>query len=196
MEKGQGETEIMIDGASPLFDKTGLEYQEIPSDFSRIRYYAMRLAQSAPQGVRDANLLEQQISEIIKNAIKHGNKNDATKKVRIWHRFTRDMAHLIVEDEGEGFKDLEQWNAFNRKRIREFYEQHYDELGNYISFRGGSSDESDGGNALFAAVEYWDAGMAFNEKRNAVAMKKLFKPHSGASSSPIHDPSENTRPRP
>ncbi|MDR3124113.1 MAG: ATP-binding protein [Treponema sp.] len=177
MERVQGEIEIKVDKASPLFDKTGLEYQEFPSDYSQVRFYAMLVARSAPQEAGEINLLEQQISEIIKNAIKHGNKNDLTKKVRVWHKFTPDMAHLIVEDEGDGFKDLEKWNAFNRARNRQVYERNYDELGNYASFRGAACDESDGGgNALFAAVEYWNAGMVFNEKRNAVAMKKFFNP--------------------
>jgi hypothetical protein len=176
MEGKEGGSEIRVDGASPLFDKTGLEYQEFPSDYSRIRLYAMLLARSLPQGAGEANLLEQQISEIIKNAVKHGNRNDIKKKVRIWHKFTHEMARLIVEDEGEGFKNLENWNAFNRLRNREVRERNYEGLGDYVSFRNDASDESDGGNALFAAVEYWDAGLVFNEKRNAVAMKKLFKP--------------------
>ncbi|MDR0730036.1 MAG: ATP-binding protein [Treponema sp.] len=180
MGRRQNNITIEVDSASPLFDKTGLEYQEFPSDYSRIRSYAMSVAKSAPPEVRESNLLEQQISEIIKNAIKHGNKNDIKKKVRIWHKFTPDMAHLIVEDEGDGFKDLEQWNAFNRKRYRHVDEGNYDELGQYVSFRNGTGDESDGGNALFAAVEYWDAGLVFNEKRNAVAMKRLFTPPNGA----------------
>jgi signal transduction histidine kinase len=171
----QGQIEIKVDGASPLFDKTGLEYQEFPSDYSRIRFYAMLVAESAPQGTGEANVLEQQVSEIIKNAVKHGNKNDVTKKVRIWHKFTPDMARLIVEDEGDGFKELEKWNAFNRQRRRRVCGRNYDELGKYVSFRSDISDESDGGNALFAALEYWDAGLVFNEKRNAVAMKKSFK---------------------
>jgi hypothetical protein len=187
---------IKIDNASPLFDKTGLEYQEFPSDYSRIRFYAMLLTRSAPRGMGEINLLEQQISEIIKNAIKHGNKNDIKKKVRIWHKVTPDMARLIVEDEGDGFKDLEKWNDFNRKRRRHVYERNYDKMGKYVSFRSGASDESDGGNALFAAVEYWDAGLVFNEKRNAVAMKKLFRPASATGcQSPTHGPQENTHPR-
>jgi hypothetical protein len=161
---------IKTDNTSPLFDKTGLEYREFPSDYSRIRLYARQVAESAPQDPGEVRLLEQQISEIIKNAIIHGNKNNVEKKVRIWHRFTPKMARLIVEDEGEGFKDLESWNDFHRERSQ-CINGDYDELMNYVSFRG---DASDGGNALFAAVEYWDAGMVFNEKRNAVAMKKLF----------------------
>jgi hypothetical protein len=182
----QGELEIRIDGASPLFDKTGLKYKEFPSDYSRIRFYAMLLVKSAPLGGEEVSLLEQQIAEIIKNAVKHGNKNNLKKKVRIWHKFTPDMAHLIIEDEGEGFTDLEKWNDFNRKRFRQVNERNYDELGKYVSFRSRSSDESDGGNALFAALEYWDAGLIFNEKRNAVAMKKLFRAKSGVSQAPTH----------
>jgi light-regulated signal transduction histidine kinase (bacteriophytochrome) len=139
----------------------------------------MLLVRSAPQEMGEISLLEQQVSEIIKNAVKHGNKNDVKKKVRIWHKFTLDMARLIVEDEGDGFKELEKWNAFNRKRLRQVCGRDYDELGKYVSFRSDISDESDGGNALFAALEYWDAGLVFNEKRNAVAMKKLFKPSKG-----------------
>jgi hypothetical protein len=194
MDGEQGGFEIKVDDASPLFDKTGMEYREFPSDYSQIRFYATTLTGSAPQGAWEVVLLEQQISEIIKNAIKHGNKNDLKKKVRIWSRFTADMAHLIIEDEGEGFKDLEEWNAFSRKRFLQVHERNYDELGKYASFRGNDSDESDGGNALFAAVEYWNAGMVFNEKRNAVALKKLFKPK--AAKLPTHGLQEGTRPRP
>jgi hypothetical protein len=186
MDGEEGEFEIKVDAASPLFDKTGMDYREFPSDYSQIRFYATTLTRSAPQREREVALMEQQISEIIKNAVKHGNKNDSKKKVRIWHKFTPDMAHLIIEDEGEGFKDLERWNAFSRKRFRQVHERNYDELGKYASFHGSDSDESDGGNALFAAVEYWNAGVVFNEKRNAVALKKLFKPKAGAVESPTH----------
>jgi hypothetical protein len=178
MDDRQGGIELKVDGESPLFDKTGLEYDEFPSDYSRVRFFAMLVARSAPQELGEDHVLEQQISEIIKNAVKHGNKNDVKKKVRIWHRFTRDTAHLIIEDEGEGFTALERWNDFNRERRRHIGEGKCDKLGKYVSFRSGASDESDGGNALFAALEYWDAGMVFNEKRNAVAMKKLFKPEA------------------
>jgi hypothetical protein len=180
----QGEIDIVIDSASPLFDKTGLEYQEFSSDFSRIRFYAMLVTRSAPQEIGEINLLEQQISEIIKNAVKHGNKNDAKKKVRIWHKFTPDMARVIIEDEGDGFKELEKWNALNRQRRRQICARDYEKLGDCVSFRSSASDESDGGNALFAALEYWDSGIVFNEKRNAVAMKKLFKPKENSSGLP------------
>ncbi|MDR2078812.1 MAG: ATP-binding protein [Treponema sp.] len=166
--------EIKVDSASPLFNKADMEYEEFPSDFSRIRLYATWLIRSTPSGIWEVNLLEQQISEIIKNAIKHGNKNNINKKIKIWYKFTAEMVHLIVEDEGDGFKDLEKWNEFNRKRLQYIYEQNFKDLGKYVSFRSADSDAYDGGNALFAAVEYWNGGFVFNEKRNAVAMKKFF----------------------
>ncbi|WP_010254579.1 ATP-binding protein [Treponema primitia] len=182
-----GGLEIKIDNFSPLFDKSNMEYKEFSSDFSQIRLYTMWLVRSAPSEIREFNLLEQQISEIIKNAIKHGNKNNIDKKVKIWYSLTAETAHLIVEDEGEGFKDLEKWNAFNRKRLQYIGEQNFDDLGKYVSFRGADSDNYDGGNALFAALEYWNGGFVFNEKRNAVGMKKFFNSKSSSTEEVLSD---------
>ncbi|MDR2110970.1 MAG: ATP-binding protein [Spirochaetaceae bacterium] len=165
---------IRIDGASPLFDTSNMHYREFPSDYRQIRHITLQVIRSAPRKIREFNLLEQQISEIIKNGIKHGNKNDPAKKLKIWFIFTRHMARVIVEDEGKGFQDLERWNEFNRKRLECLNNGDFEELGNYISFRTEKSDHIDGGNALFAALEYWNGGFVFNERRNAVAMKKLF----------------------
>jgi hypothetical protein len=166
--------EIQINGASPLFDCSNMHYREFPSDYRQIRRYTTHIVRSAPPKIKEFNLLEQQISEIIKNAIKHGNKNDPDKKVKVWYLFNHHIARVVVEDEGEGFKDLEKWNEFNRKRLEYINNQDLDNLLNYISFRTALSDDVDGGNALFAAIEYWNAGFIFNEKRNAVAMKKVF----------------------
>jgi hypothetical protein len=167
--------EIKVDSLSPLHDKKGLKYKEFSSNYKQIRFYTRRLIRSAPSVIREFNLLEQQISEIIKNAIKHGNKNDSTKKVRVWYKFNTRAVHLIVEDEGNGFRDLEKWNVFNRKRLECIENGNFDALGNYLSFRSAESDNYDGGNALFAALEYWNAGVVFNEKRNGVAVKREFK---------------------
>jgi len=166
--------ELKSDGSSPLFDKPNMLYKEFPSDFRQIRYFTLLIVQSAPPEIKELNLLEQQISEIIKNAVKHGNHSDISKKVRVWYYFSPEEARLIVEDEGEGFKDLERWNEFNRKRLECLHAQNFDELGNYVSFRTEKSDDHDGGNALFAALEYWNGGFVYNDKRNGVAMKKTF----------------------
>jgi serine/threonine-protein kinase RsbW len=166
--------EIKSDGSSPLFDKTNMHYKEFPSDYRQIRYFTLLIVQSAPLEIKEINLLEQQISEIIKNAVKHGNHSDPEKKVKVWYLFTSSMAHLIVEDEGEGFKDLEKWNDFNRKRLECLAKSNFDELGDFVSFRTTRSDDTDGGNALFAALEYWNSGFIYNDKRNAVGMQKNF----------------------
>src|SRR6056297_3405829 len=112
--------EILVNSKHPLFDKSGMFYKEFPSDFRQVRFFSMLVVQKAPAEIKEINLLEQQISELIKNAVKHGNKKDPEKKIRIWASFSREHAHLIVEDEGEGFKDLEKWNEFNLRRNRCF----------------------------------------------------------------------------
>lgn len=166
--------DIRVDENSPLFDKTGMLHKEFPSDFRQIRYFTLLIVQSAPPDIKEINLLEQQISEIIKNAVKHGNHCDLEKKVRVWYDFGPEHAHLIVEDEGEGFKDLEKWNEFNRKRQMAFEGNDIAALTEYVSFRGEKADDNDGGNALFAALEYWNGGFVFNSKRNCVSMLKDF----------------------
>lgn len=168
--------EIRIDESSPLFNTKGMFYKEFPSDFRQIRYFTLLIVQKAPPEIREINLLEQQVSEILKNAIKHGNKCDMNKKVRVWFFFDAASAHLIAKDEGEGFKDLEKWNEFHKMRTRCFLEQDFEKMEKYISFRTIKSDDHDGGNALFAAVEYWDGGVVFNKKRNSIALSKIF-PH-------------------
>jgi len=166
--------EIIVDGASPLFNKEGMKYQEFPSDFTKIRYYTLILVSSAPSPIKEANLLEQQVSELIKNGITHGNKNDPRSILKVWYSFSHNDARLIVEDEGEGFKEIKAWNEFNKKRIECIRSGNINDLINYISFRSPRSKEKDGGNALFAAVEYWDGGLVFNNACNAVAVKKTF----------------------
>ena len=133
------------------------------------------IVQSAPLEIKEINLLEQQISEVIKNAVKHGNECDINKKVKVWYSFSPTHAHIIVQDEGEGFKDLEKWNEFNRNRLQCLHEQNFEDLSNFVSFKTQKSDDSDGGNALFAALEYWNGGFVYNGKKNGVAMLKKFQ---------------------
>jgi len=166
---------IQIDDASPLFNRTGMFYKEFVSDIRQIRYYSLLVVQKAPLAIKELNLLEQQISEIIKNAIKHGNNSDPSKIVKVWYQFNELEARIIVEDEGSGFQDIEAWNDFNRKRIKLLEKGEYDELVDYVCWRTKKSDDLDGGNALFAAVEYWNSGYVFTNKRNCVAAGKVFQ---------------------
>ena len=93
--------ELRSDENDALFDRTNMFFKEFPSDFRQIRYFTLLIVQSAPLEIKEINLLEQQISEVIKNAVKHGNDCDINKKVRVWYSFSPTHAHLIVEDDGE-----------------------------------------------------------------------------------------------
>ena len=55
------------------------------------------------------------------------------------------------------------------------HEQNFEDLSNFVSFKTQKSDDSDGGNALFAALEYWNGGFVYNGKKNGVAMLKKFQ---------------------
>jgi serine/threonine-protein kinase RsbW len=166
--------EIRVDEQSPLFDTRGMFHKRFPSDFRQIRYFTLLVVQKAPPEIKEINLLEQQISELIKNAVKHGNRNDKTKSVEVWFQFREDHARLVVQDEGPGFRRLQQWNEFNRRRTECFQKQDFEQMEKYVSFITEDSDENDSGNALFAALEYWDGGIVFNERRNRVAVAKHF----------------------
>ncbi len=166
--------ELRSDEQNPLFDKSHLRYKCFSSDYNKVRYYTLLIMQSAPFEITDKNLLEQQISEMIKNAIKHGNDCDRRKKIHVWYSFSSIHAHFIVQDEGDGFKDIDKWNEFNKKRVEAIESQDFEALADFVTFRTDKSDKFDGGNALFAATEYWNEGIVFNNKKNALAMYRSF----------------------
>jgi hypothetical protein len=145
-----------------------------PSDFQQIRYFTLMLVQRSRPKTDERLLLEQQVSEIIKNAIKHGNSCDPAKEIKVWYRFTASEARLIVEDQGAGFQDIEKWNAFNAQRKKYIDKGDFVALIDYVAWRSGRSDQFDGGNAMFAALEYWDKGVVYTSKRNTVAVGKTF----------------------
>ena len=149
---------------------------EFPSDFKRIRHFTNLIVQRAPTEIKDVNILEQQVSELIKNAVKHGNKKDLGKKVKVWFSFSMYHAHLIIRDEGNGFQEIEKWNNFYKKRKKCFETHNFDEMEHYLTYTSSISDDTDGGNAMFAAIEYWNCGVVFNNKRNMVAVRRNFTP--------------------
>ncbi len=168
-------SEILVDDGHELFNKGGLNYAVFASDYLQIRYYTLLLIQRSRPKLDERLLLEQQVSEIIKNAVKHGNDCDPAKQVKVWYKFTTAEARLIVEDEGPGFADIEKWNIFNRKRQEYIEKEDFVGLMNYVSWRTKKSDNYDGGNAMFAALEYWNLGVVYSGKRNTVAVGKRFK---------------------
>lgn len=176
MEQRNGAQQTQIESSDDhtLFTKDEMFFKKFPSDYRQVRYFALLLVQKAPPEIKGINLLEQQICELLKNAIKHGNRNQPEKQVSVWYDFSPEHAHLIVQDEGEGFQKLDEWNEFNRRRLECLHSQDFEALADYVSYRTTDSDPDDGGNALFAALEYWDGGIAFNGKKNAIAVYKRF----------------------
>lgn len=172
--ESDGIRQLIVDETSELFDKKGMYFKEFQIDLSHVRRLANLIAQRAPAHLQDINILEQQISELIKNGVKHGNRNDKNKKIKIWFRFHDDQARMIVEDEGNGFQELETWNEFYRKKIECYRNQDFEKMMEYLTFQTSRSSDDDGGNAMMAAVEYWNEGVVFNNARNAVAVKRSF----------------------
>ena len=164
---------LIVDDNNEIFDARGMKYKEFPSNFEYIRDYTREILQECPEEYKEENLLEQQLSEIIKNGIKHGNKNNPAKKIHIWYDF-RKRVRFIVEDEGEGFKNLDSWNVFFKKRQEALFYNDFDMFLSLASYRGPESDENDGGNSLIAALEYWNGGMIYNEKKNKVGVIRWY----------------------
>lgn len=164
---------MIVDDNNELFDAQGMKYLELASDYTKVREYAALILKDCPADFREGNLLEQQLSEIIKNAIKHGNHSDPERKIRIWYDL-RKRARFIVEDEGDGFDLLEQWNDFFRRRQTALFNQDFNTFLDLASFKSSRSTDEDGGNSLIAALEYWNGGMIYNKKRNRVGVVRWF----------------------
>jgi len=164
---------LIVDDGNELFNAQGMKFVQYPSDLSRVRQYSAEILRECSEAFREENLLEQQLSELIKNAIKHGNHCDVSKSVRIWYDL-RNRARFIVEDEGAGFENIEDWNEFFRQRQKALYEQDFDAFLALANYRGPHSDESDGGNSLITALEYWNGGIIYNGKKNKVGVIRWF----------------------
>jgi hypothetical protein len=170
---------LIVDEHNELFDAVGMKYLEFPSEFRAIRSYCKIILKGCPAEFLEDNLLEQQLSEIIKNGVKHGNKNDPNKKIKIWYDL-RKRVRFIIEDEGSGFTDLDGWNEFYRKRQEALHKQDFDLFLSLASYRGSESNEDDGGNSLIAALEFWNGGIIYNERKNKVGVVRWFPRGSGA----------------
>jgi hypothetical protein len=164
---------LIVDERNELFDAQGMRYAAFPSDFARIREFTTLVLADCPETFKEGNLLEQQLSEIIKNGIKHGNRNDTAKRLRVWYDL-RKRVRFIVEDEGSGFAELERWNEFFKKRQTALFKEDFDAFLGLASYRGPGSDDEDGGNSLIAALEYWNGGMIFNGAKNKVGVVRWF----------------------
>lgn len=168
---------LCVDETSALFETGGMNYCRISGEFRRIRDYAQKIiADSGGFPGEEGRFLEQQISEIIKNAVVHGSRNDKNKKIAVWYLITSRSARLIVEDQGSGFAEIEKWNEFYRTRCRVLESPGENDIEKYLSWHSylGTEETGSGGVALIAAVEYWNGGIVFNKKKNKVALLRKF----------------------
>ncbi|QEN08714.1 STAS domain-containing protein [Oceanispirochaeta crateris] len=165
---------IIQDDNHILMNSDGMYSKEFNLDLRRVRRLSQLILQKAPPEIKEINLLEQQISEIIKNGVRHGNKNDPNKKIKIWFSFSKTHAHIILQDEGNGFKNIQHWNDFYRRKMKAYDERDFETLINYLSYRTSDSKDEDGGNALFAAVEFWNKGVVISQKGNTIAVKREY----------------------
>ncbi len=162
-----------VDDNHALFNTHGMYYKEFPSDFSKVRAYTSYIIQYAPDLYKEVNLLEQQISELVKNGIEHGNKMDPNKKIKVWFDFNK-RAKVIVEDEGNGFALMNEWNQFAIDRTICLVSQDFEHFADLVAWKGPESTEMDGGNALFAALEYWNGGFLYNQRGNRCVAVRYF----------------------
>jgi hypothetical protein len=169
---------LIVDENNEIFDAQGMKYIEFKSDFSRIREYSAQILERCPKQFLEENLLEQQLSEILKNGIKHGNKCDVSKTLKVWYDL-RYRVRFIIEDQGEGFRRLEEWNEFYRRRQMALYEKDFNRFLELAAYRGPESDENDGGNSLVAALEFWNGGIIYNNAKNKVGVVRWFSHGSG-----------------
>ncbi len=166
---------LIVDENSVLFEVKNINSIKFPSVYQDIRKYAGSLLNGMPPDLdSEKTVLEQQVSEIIKNAIRHGNQKDPAKSVFVWYGFENNSFRIIVEDEGAGFSRLEDWNTFYASRNEALKKNDIETMMKYINYANNQSTQEDGGNSLIAAMEYWDSGLVYNQKRNKVAAVKYF----------------------
>ncbi len=164
---------LVVDEFNDIFQTDEMEYIVFNSNYNKIREYTNLIIDKAPVKFKEGNLLSQQFSEIIKNAMKHGNLLDENKKVHVWYSFHK-KAKFIVEDEGEGFSNLDEWNKYYYQRQTALYEEKFEHFLELASYHGPKSDSNDGGNSLIAALEYWNGGMIYNKKKNKVGVVRWY----------------------
>lgn len=82
----------------------------IPSDANRIKdveKITERIAKYMKFSEDDRDSLAIAVTEIVGNAISHGNRNDAKKSVSITFDYFGDTIIVHIQDEGEGFNEEE-----------------------------------------------------------------------------------------
>lgn len=63
----------------------------------------MREVETCGYGEDDAFAIKLALEEAIINAVRHGNRNDHSKRITVRFRVTKEQTIILVRDEGEGF---------------------------------------------------------------------------------------------
>ncbi len=164
----------IVSDTDEIWDVKDMKYIEFNSDITKLREYTNELLQNEKTDYVNDMIFRLQVSEFIKNGIRHGNKLQKEKKVKVWYKLTQDYTKFIFEDEGDGFKNVAKWNEFNKKRLEYLMKQDITNALKYAVFRTEESIENDGGNFLFSAMEYWDSGLILNTKKNKIYVMRYF----------------------
>ncbi len=77
--------------------KSNMQQAEIPKRAVLMEVERCRFCEEARFAIKLA------LEEALCNAVRHGNRNDASKKVTVRYAVTPEMAVVIVRDEGSGF---------------------------------------------------------------------------------------------
>jgi serine/threonine-protein kinase RsbW len=81
-------------------------FKEVHSDpeiLPELDEYLMNIAKEAGLDEEKFNNLSLSFSEAASNSIKHGNKNDVNKKIKITVKVSDSQMRIIIKDEGKGF---------------------------------------------------------------------------------------------
>jgi len=73
------------------------------SEIPKVEKYTEKIAKSINFSEEERDSLAISITEIVSNAISHGNKKDKNKKVIINYKLTPNTMTITVQDEGKGF---------------------------------------------------------------------------------------------
>jgi serine/threonine-protein kinase RsbW len=79
------------------------EVQSDPELLPELDEYLMNIAKEAGLDEEKFNNLSLSFSEAASNSIKHGNKNNVTKKIQITVKVSDSQIRIIIKDEGKGF---------------------------------------------------------------------------------------------
>jgi serine/threonine-protein kinase RsbW len=79
---------------------------EMPSDAAAVPSVRRRVTEHLRAngfGEEDVGAVEMALEEALLNAIRHGNRSDPARQVRIEYGTADDVFHVLVRDEGQGF---------------------------------------------------------------------------------------------